>query len=55
MAKVIKQKDKTLLCRAFSYSNEHLNSILGSLHSFPMSEKNLNKKQAFIDRHRSIL
>lgn len=53
--KVMYGKDRALILKALEYSSNHLDQLVGTLHSFPVGLRSLPKKNAFIDRHISIL
>jgi hemerythrin-like domain-containing protein len=53
--RVFHSKDRNLVLKAMSYSSNHLDSLVGALHSYPVSLRNTQKKHAFVSRHLNIL
>lgn len=53
--RVMNGKDKSLVFKTLEYSSNHLDQLVGTLHSYPVGLRNVTKKNAFMDRHLNIL
>jgi hypothetical protein len=53
--RVFHSKDRNLVLKAMNYSFNHVDSLVSTLHSYPMSLRNNPKKRSFSDRHLDIL
>lgn len=55
LQRVSQGRDRNLINKAFTFGYDHLDALVSSLHSYPISLKNSNKKNSFVDRHLNIL